>query len=118
MCHNKSLFYTLLKFSSARLKSCPVTFGSSSAYLLASLHALSYFFLPLAPAFFDALFFTALGLFFDLPLADLAALVSASPASSDFAFFGFAAGKSGAVKRSPSKAISVILTEVNGCRWP
>src|SRR5215813_3114992 len=80
-----------------------------------------YFFLPL-PLFFDALFFAALGLLSERPLADLAAFAPApaspSPASSVLAFFGFAAGRSGAVKRPPSKAISVILTEVNGWRWP
>src|SRR5215469_3502861 len=79
--------------------------------------ALAYFFfLPLAAAFLAALFF--LGLLFDLPLAALAVLGSPSPVSSALAFLGLRAGRSGAVKRSPSKAISVILTEVKGCRWP
>jgi hypothetical protein len=76
----------------------------------------TYFFLPLA-AFFAALFL-AFDLVFglDLPLADFA--VEDSPSAAGFAFFGLGAGRSGAVKRSPSKAISVILTAVKGWRWP
>src|SRR6476646_135456 len=75
-----------------------------------------YFFLPLA-AFLAALFLAAFGLVFDpdLPLADFAGAASPS-AAAGFAFFGLGAGRSGAVKRSPSKAISVILTAVNGWR--
>jgi hypothetical protein len=77
---------------------------------------LSYFFLPLPPAFFGALFL-AFDLVFDLdlPLADFAG--AASPSDSGFAFLALRAGRSGAVKRSPSKAISVILTAVKGWQW-
>src|SRR5207247_7200697 len=75
---------------------------------------LLYFFF--AGVFVAALFLGALAFFFAVGFAAFASALGSVEAS----FFGFTSffGSSGAVNFWPSKAISVIRTEENGCRCP
>src|SRR5579884_3004203 len=77
----------------------------------------AYFFFPVP--FFAALFFGAADFFFAAGFAAFASGFS-SVSAAGLAFLGLASffGRSGAVNFWPSKAISVIRTEVNGCRCP
>src|SRR5579859_4422313 len=101
MCHSKSFLTQHLS-------------GARAAYFF--LPFVSAFFLAgfLATDFFAALFLGAALFFAAVPEAD----ASAASAAAGAAFFPFFAGSSGAVKRWPLKAISVILTAVKGWRCP
>ena len=79
---------------------------------------LFYFFFPVL--FFAALFLGAEVFFFALPFAgwaNFASLVASRGAASLLVFASFF-GSSGAVNFWPSKAISVMRTDVNGWRCP
>src|SRR5580698_815258 len=107
MCHKIPLFLR---------ERCPFFAARLESHALVA--DLVYFFLPLLAAFLAAGFLAAFGLLFDLALADFAEALPSAASATGFTFLGLRAGSSGALWLSPSKAISVILTAVNGWRCP